>query len=91
MTHKAVFFNLEAWAEEYIKSNQALAAAGVEVGFVNGIIDRNHLAADTNFDILGTFVDSVADTAVISALPNLKQNCVGLTSVRYPICQSGAA
>jgi len=72
MTHKAVFFNLEAWAEEYIKSNQALAAAGVEVGFVNGIIDRNHLAADTNFDILGTFVDSVADTAVISALPNLK-------------------
>jgi D-lactate dehydrogenase len=71
-THKAVFFNLEAWAEEYLQKNQALAAAGVEVGFVNGIIDKNHLAADTDFDILGTFVDSAADATVVNALPNLK-------------------
>ena len=72
MLHKAVFFNLEQWAQDYIKSNQALAAAGVEVGFVNGIIDKNHPAADQNFDVLGTFVDSVADAAVIGGLPNLK-------------------
>jgi D-lactate dehydrogenase len=72
MIHKAVFFNLEQWAQDYLKNNQALATAGVEVGFVNGIIDKNHLATDTNFDILGTFVDSVADATVIAALPNLK-------------------
>ncbi len=72
MTHKAVFFNLEPWAQEYIKSNRALADTGVEVGFANQIIDKNHPAPDSNFDILGTFVDSVADTAVIGALPNLK-------------------
>ena len=72
MSHKAVFFNLEPWAQEYISKNQVLADAGVEVGFVNGIIDKNHPASDPNFDILGTFVDSAADAAVIAALPNLK-------------------
>ena len=46
MPHKAVFFNLEPWAQEYLQNNQALAGAGVEVGFVNGIIDKNHPAPD---------------------------------------------
>jgi D-lactate dehydrogenase len=72
MSHKAVFFNLEEWAQNYIKSNQALVTEGVEIGFVNGIIDKDHPAADINFDILGTFVDSTADAVVIGALPNLK-------------------
>ena len=54
MSHKAVFFNLEPWAEEYLKNNQALVAAGVEVGFVDQILDKHHPVADTNFDILGT-------------------------------------
>jgi len=72
MAHKVVFFNLEPWAQEYLKSNQALAAAGVEVGFVDQILDKNHPAPDQNFDILGTFVDSTADATVIGALPNLK-------------------
>jgi D-lactate dehydrogenase len=72
MSHKAVFFNLEPWAQEYISKNQVLVGAGVEVGFVNQILDKNHPAPDPNFDILGTFVDSVADAPVIAALPNLK-------------------
>lgn len=72
MPHKAVFFNLEQWAADYITKNQALVGAGVEVGFVNQILDKNHPAPDPNFDILGTFVDSVADATVINALPNLK-------------------
>jgi len=72
MSHKAVFFNLEPWAQEYLQKNSALSGAGVDVGFVNGIIDKNHPASDQNFDILGTFVDSAADAAVIAALPNLK-------------------
>ena len=72
MSHTAVFFNLEPWAQEYLQKNQALAGAGVEVGFANQIIDKNHPASDANFDILGIFVDSTADAAVIGALPNLK-------------------
>lgn len=72
MPHKAVFFNLEPWAQEYLQKSQALAGAGVEVGFVNGIIDKNHPAPDQGFDILGTFVDSTADATVIGSLPNLK-------------------
>ncbi len=72
MSHKAIFFNLEQWAQDYIKNNQALVAAGVEVDFVNGIIDKDHPASDVNFDILGTFVDSAADATVIGALPNLR-------------------
>jgi D-lactate dehydrogenase len=72
MTHKAVFFNLEAWAEDYLKNNPALAGAGIEVGFADQVLDKNHLAPDANFDILGTFVDSTADAGVIAALPNLK-------------------
>jgi D-lactate dehydrogenase len=72
MTHKAVFFNLEPWAQEYISKNQALSGAGVEIGFVDGIIDKSHPASDVDFDILGTFVDSMADAAVIGALPDLK-------------------
>lgn len=89
MTHKAVFFNLEPWAQEYISKNQALANAGVEVGFVNGIIDKNHPATDPNFDILGTFVDSTADAVVIGALPNLKHIATlstGYDHIDLPAC-----
>ena len=89
MTHKAVFFNLEAWARDYIKSNQSLVGAGVEVGFVNGIIDKDHPAPDPNFDILGTFVDSVADAAVIGALLNLKHIATlstGYDHIDLPAC-----
>lgn len=72
MTHRVVFFNLEPWAEEYLRNNQALLGAGIEVGFVEGIINKDHPVADINFDILGTFVDSTVDAGVIAALPNLK-------------------
>ena len=72
MTHKAVFFNLEEWAEEYLRNSQALAGAGVEVGFVHQILDEHHPAPDANFDILGTFVDSQATAGILAALPNLK-------------------
>jgi D-lactate dehydrogenase len=72
MAHKAVFFNLEPWAQEYLQKNQALAGAGVGIGFANQILDKNHPSPDPNFDILGIFVDSTADVAAISALPNLK-------------------
>lgn len=72
MPHKTVFFNLEPWAQEYLQKNQALVGAGVEVGFVNQILDKNHPAPDSNFDILGIFVDSTADAAMIGTLPNLK-------------------
>ena len=89
MSHKAVFFNLEPWAQEYLQKNQALPAAGVEVGFVNGIIDKNHPAPDPNFDILGTFVDSAADATVIGALPNLKHVATlstGYDHIDLPAC-----
>ncbi len=71
MSHKVAFFNLEPWAQEYISKNSAFAAAGVEVGFVNQILDEEHPAPDPSFDILGIFVDSTADAAVIGTLPNL--------------------
>ncbi len=72
MAHKIVFFNLEQWAEEYLRKSQDLAAAGVEVGFTHQILDEHHPAPDANFDILGTFVDSTINTAVLATLPNLK-------------------
>lgn len=72
MTHKTVFFNLEPWAREYVSKNPKLAAAGVEVGFEDHVLDSAHPMADPNFDIAGIFVDSTMDAAVIQSLPNLK-------------------
>lgn len=72
MSHKVVFFNIEPWAEEYLKNSKDLSGAGVEVGFMNQTLDKNHLISDTNFDILGMFVDSIADATVIGSLPSLK-------------------
>ena len=72
MAHKAVFFNLEPWAKEYLAKNGKLATAGVEVGFEDHPLDAAHLPADPGFDIAGIFVESRMDAAALDAIPNLK-------------------
>lgn len=72
MAHKAVFFNLEPWAEEYLGKNEKLRVAGVEVGFEGQLLDAAHLPASNDFDVAGIFVESKIDPSVIGALPNLK-------------------
>ena len=72
MSHKVIFFNSEPWIEDYIKKNEILSQAGVEVSFLNQLLDKDHLPEDINFDIIGLFTDSIADADVIQSLPNLK-------------------
>ncbi len=76
MGHKATFFNFaEHWGEEarqYIASSTKLKNAGVEVGFADGMLDKDHVPAAKDFDIVGVFMDSKVDAATIEALPGMK-------------------
>lgn len=84
MPHKAVFFNFGRWGNEGIdrmRESEKLKAAGVEVAFVDEMLDKNHIPADVNFDIAGVFMDSAVDAATIAALPNLK--CIATLSTGF--------
>ena len=72
MAHKAVFFNLEPFAKDYILKSGLLARCGVEAVFADEALDKDHIPADKNFDVAGIFVDSVVDKKTLDALPNLK-------------------
>jgi D-lactate dehydrogenase len=75
MAHKAVFFNFGRWGKEgevRMLASEKLKAAGVEISFVDAMLDKDHIPADVNFDIAGVFMDSAVDAATIAALPNLK-------------------
>ena len=93
MAHRAIFFNLGAWAEpsakQFLAENVKLAAAGVAVGFSDRVLDKDHLPEDRNFDIVGIFADSKIDAAVIDALPNLKLIATlstGFDHIDYAAC-----
>ncbi len=72
MSHRAVFFNLEPWAHDYISKSPKLAAAGVATAFEDHVLDISHMPADVDFDIAGIFVDSTLKKDVIGGLPHLK-------------------
>jgi D-lactate dehydrogenase len=79
MAHKAVFFNLNHVGDDgeaYLRENAKLKAAGVEVAFVDGSMNKSHLKdhipADNHFDIAGIFMDSKVDEETMVALPDLK-------------------
>jgi len=77
MAHKITFFNCERWGDEaksYLSGSEKLKAAGVEVAFVDDILNKDKIPAGdaANFDIAGVFADSPVDATVIGALPALK-------------------
>ncbi len=77
MAHKATFFNFEHWGDygkEYIANSDKLKAAGIEVAFADGTLNKDRVPAGpaADFDIAGVFMDSQMDSAAINALPNLK-------------------
>jgi D-lactate dehydrogenase len=78
MAHKAVFFHLKhagEGGEEYLQASEKLKAAGIEVVFIDAVLDKNDIPKDPaviDADILGVFVESQVDQAVIDAFPNLK-------------------
>lgn len=81
MAHKAVFFNLEPWGKDYMEESKALKTAGVALGFEDYILNASHLPEDRNFNILGVFVESKVDAALLAALPNLK--CIATLSTGF--------
>jgi D-lactate dehydrogenase len=77
MAHKVTVFNCERWGDEaktYLAGSEKLKTAGVEVAFVDDILDKDKvLTGDAaNFDIAAVFMDSPVDASVITALPELK-------------------
>ena len=75
MPHKVVFFNFGRWGQEgedRMLASEKLKATGVEMAFVDQMLDTDHIPADAGFDIAGVFMDSTIDAATIAALPNLK-------------------
>ena len=74
MPHKAIFFGLKSLGKgkEYIIESEVLKSAGIEIGFEEAPLSKDHLPANKDFDIAGVFVDSAIDADVIAALPNLK-------------------
>lgn len=69
---RLAFFKCEKWEEEYMKSKKIFEDLGLEVFFIPGILDKDHIPDDANYDIISVFVDSRVDSDVISKFPNLK-------------------
>lgn len=79
MAHKATFFNCNRWgdaAQWYLSGNAKLKAAGVEVAFMDSVLNKDKIPASSEraagFDIAGVFMDSSVTAEVIAALPELK-------------------
>jgi len=92
MPHKVVIFDINRWGEEgkqYLAASEKLKAAGVEVAFSDSTLDKDHIPADTNFDIAGVFMVSHVDAATIGALPNLK--CIATLTTGYDHIDLAAA
>jgi D-lactate dehydrogenase len=75
MAYKAIFFHLEhagKGGETYLATNEKLKEAGIEATFVDDVLDVDHIPSDTSADIIGVFVESKVNEAVIASFPNLK-------------------
>ncbi len=68
------FFGLQSLGngKEYIAASEKLRDAGVVIAFEDAPLDKDHLPANKDCDIIGVFVDSTVSAEVIAALPNLK-------------------
>lgn len=69
---KIAFLGLEQWERDYLKQQSGLPEG--EVVYVDGILDESNLPSPevAEAEVLSVFVDSKVNTAVLSALPNLK-------------------
>ncbi len=77
MAHKITFFNFDHWGEEgkdYIRQSAKLKAAGVEVAFAEGLLNKDRIpsGSDADFDLAGVFMDSLISAEVLNGLPNLR-------------------
>lgn len=69
---KIAFLGLEEWERDYLKQQSGLPEG--EVVYVDGILDESNLPSPevAEAEVLSVFVDSKVNTAILSALPNLK-------------------
>lgn len=94
MAHKATFFHIEhagQGGDEYLAASEKLKNVGIEVSFEDGILDKDHLPADRTADIIGIFVESKIDEAVMAAFPNLKLIATLTTGFDHIDCKAAAA
>ena len=69
---KIAFFHCEEWEKKYMESKKLFDELNLEVFFISEVLDRRHIPADADFDIISIFVDSEIDKEVLGKLPNLK-------------------
>jgi D-lactate dehydrogenase len=87
---KISFFGVKQWEGEYLKEKTAQVAPDAEVSFSEDILDKSHIPADTDADIVSVFVDSTVDGEVISKFPNLKfipTRSTGYDHIDLPTCR----
>lgn len=65
---KIGFFELEGWEEQLLRER----FTGHELRFSNDKVSEEILPAQTDFDVISVFVNSVINNAVLARFPNLK-------------------
>lgn len=69
---KVAFFSSKEWEEEYLRSKLKTAGVDVEAVFSKEILTKEHLPEERDAEMICVFVDSLVDSVVIEAFPNLK-------------------
>jgi D-lactate dehydrogenase len=65
---KAVFFELEDWEKDMVKKG----LKGLDMKFVDGILDSSTVSKAKDAEILGVFIYSKIDSSILESLPKLR-------------------
>ena len=69
---KIQFFSIKPWEKEYIEAKLKETGLSLETEYFDDHLDKDHLPANKNAEIVSVFIGSQVDKAVIDAFPNLK-------------------
>lgn len=87
---KTAFFGLKPWEKEYINKHTE-TQSGKDLSFFDGILNKDNIPTETDFDIISIFVDSTLDEATLSKFPNLKMiaaRSTGYDNIDLSYCQN---
>lgn len=69
---KIAFFGVKPYDKAYLENKIREVGIDADVTYSEEIINKDNLPSETDADILSVFVNSVVDTSVMNAFPNLK-------------------
>ena len=69
---KVQFFSIKPWEKEYIEAKLKETGLSLETEYFDDHLDKDHLPANRDAEIVSVFIGSAVDKDVIDKFPNLK-------------------